>query len=271
MPVFDIDPINASVPQSTEGARFGATRIQETRTKLNEVINNLNSYEPVVGGGGSGGLFVRNVIKTSSPLVIPAGVTSIMVELLSGGSGGGGTVLTSCTAVNAADSLSSGSVGTPGLDGEVRAYESLTVVPGETLTITVGGAGAGGVLSAINARPATVTSGATAGANSAIVRASNGVTLLSAKGGSGGDSYAVTEQTVGSGPVYIFAQAGTLTAGGFNTGYDKKYADHLSNISRGGFADPLTQQSGSWGTYPTYSANGAAGNAGIAIISYTVP
>jgi hypothetical protein len=103
---------------------------------------------------------------------VPVGVTHIIVELW--GAGGGGAAGTS--AVVGGSPTAGGGGGGGGSGSYVRA--SLSVTPGESLTIRVGAAGAGG------RADATRPQGGLAGADTLLLR--EGVPLLVAKGGLGG-------------------------------------------------------------------------------------
>lgn len=277
MAEFTIPLMDAATPVDTEGAKFGAARIRETRTKLNEVIGALNGYTPSTGGGGTvaSGIF-RQVITATTTITIPAGVTSILVEKCIGGGGGAGTALmdgAGTTWGNESFVIKQDAA----FDGECIEYQTLTVVPSEALVINIGAGGIGGTLSAVNARPATVTAAASAGGNTTITRASSGAVLFTAKGGTGGDSYAVIEVILaGPGAPTIVAAAGAKTAGGFNVGYSSDLSGVDGRRGQAGrntvLANPVDiDAGGSDDTWSTVSANGSNGIPGVVIISYVLP
>ena len=269
MSEFSISEI-AVAPENTEAAKFGAERIKETRQKLNQVIAALNAYAPTVPTTPDASSRVIFSTVGLTAWTVPAGVTSINVEILQAAGGGSGTSLVDMTGTVYGSPVMNNLVGAGGT-GESFRYNSLAVIPGETLNFIVGEGGAGAVLSAENTRPATVTTPAGAGGNSAIIRASSAVTLATAKGGYGGDSYEVLEGTqTGGGAPYIFAYKGALSAGGTNAGYSKFLAGTDGRLGKPGnnydLATPTKLPSTN--TYTTTSINGAKGNDGVIVISY---
>jgi hypothetical protein len=115
-------------------------------------------------GGGLNGL--KEYLQTTT-LVIPAGVTHIMVELWGAGGGGGGggnaTIL----------GTAGGSGGSGGGGAYVRGVAQVT--PGETITIVIGKGGIGGSIGVDGDN----------GGDTKII-SSNGTVLLFAGGGGGG-------------------------------------------------------------------------------------
>lgn len=85
--------------------------------------------------GTSGGLSSVATFSSSTTWVVPAGVSKIIIQGIGGGGGGGGGSLNS-----ASGNTSGGGGGASGLMGD----KTVTVTPGETLTITIGGGGGGG-------------------------------------------------------------------------------------------------------------------------------
>jgi hypothetical protein len=121
------------------------------------------------------------------PFIVPAGVTAIYFEILSGGGGSGGTYL------NGAASFGGG--------GGCFAAGYILTTPGETLTLTIGDKGANGS----DGNP-TGTDG-TNGQTTSI--ANSGGTLIACSGGAGGKGAAAS--VVGAG-----GAGGSVTV--YNTG-----------------------------------------------------
>jgi len=103
-------------------------------------------------------------VPSSGTYTVPPNVTSVRIECWGGGGGGGGA---------AGGSLNS--TGKGGGGGAYARIDSLPVVPGEALTITVGSGGTG----------ANGANGG-AGGNSSVTY--NGTTVVSAAGGGGGST-----------------------------------------------------------------------------------
>lgn len=120
----------------------------------------------------------RNLLKTQSytsngSFTVPAGVTELLLFGAGGGGGGGGS-----------PTVESSRVGYPGAGGSgaVPSFVSLTVVPGEVYTVTVGAGGAGGGPDGTNS-PAT--NGATGG-NTTFTKVGVNIVFTGAPGGQGG-------------------------------------------------------------------------------------
>jgi hypothetical protein len=128
---------------------------------------------------------------SSGSFVVPAGVTAIYLSGCPGGGGGGG-----CATVGSPN-IMSGAGG--GGAGQPAIRKKVTVVPGETLTITIGAAGIAGALN---------TTGGSGGTTS-IVGSISG-TLLTLTGGSGG--------LLGLAGTYSSYQAGQSGGAGFPSG-----------------------------------------------------
>lgn len=141
----------------------------------------------MLSSGTSGSSASTYVFTTSGTLVVPAGKTSGKVWACAGGAGGNGNY--------------------SGGAGQSVQGQTVTLIPGDTLTVTLGAGGAGG----------SGSTGGTAGGNTTLVSASSG-TLLSLTGATAPTG----TQSVGfpSGVNYIFnsgAQPGA-TCGGFGGG-----------------------------------------------------
>lgn len=134
------------------------------------------------GGGGSGG--GGEVFDTAGdhPFVVPAGVTTLVVEAWGAGGGGGGAL-----GGQIMISLRTGAGGGGG--GGAYVLTPISVIPGETLIVRVGDGGAGGKSSWStifdNCNPGGLTAGAD-GENTLIIRQSDLSVLAEVGGGKGG-------------------------------------------------------------------------------------
>ena len=163
----------------------------------------------------------------SSSWVVPAGVTSISVVVIGGGGGG----------------VYSTSGGSGGAGGNLRYSTSISVTPGETLTII---RGIGGAIS---------TTAAGAGGASSIVRASNSTTLISAAGGGGGRVTNTPNVQNGTST----AIGGTIGGG---TGGRATTATTTTSASGGGGAAGYSGNGGNAGTGAVAGTAGAGGGGG---------
>jgi hypothetical protein len=141
---------------------------------------------------------------SNTAIIIPTGVTQVWISGVggAGGGGGGGAKIT-----GAANNLRGASGGSGGA-GEYIGPTKVTVVPGETLTITVGTGGAGGTGGTV-ANGASTVGGA--GTVTTVVGSVSG-SLFSANGGTNG---------TGGGNSTVLVQgtpAGTGGAGGVTAG-----------------------------------------------------
>jgi len=159
---------------------------------------------------------------SSGNFVVPAGVTSIMVEAWGGGGGGGGRA-------------NSGSGGAGGGGGGAYARDTVTVVPGNTYSVTVGAGGPGG--------PAGDNPGSPGGDS----YFDAGANVL-AKGASGG----------GGGPIGAFGARGTAAAsvGAFRYNGGNGAAGTATDSGGGG--------GGAGSTGAGQAASGTTGGAGRA-------
>jgi hypothetical protein len=151
--------------------------------------------------------------------IVPAQVTSISAVVIGGGGGGGG-----------ADDAQIRNETNNGGGGGGLAYGTIAVTPGETLNITVGTGGAGGVADAI---------GGGAGGTSTIVRSAT--TLLSGGGGARGR----------------YRSQGLTDAGGASGGTARIGGGSGGNSGTGSGNSGATGGGGAGG----YSGNGGAGGA----------
>ena len=189
---------------------------------MNSSFNNIGTTWYDLTNSSSSAVAVGQSAYTTAgtyTFTVPAGVTSISAVVIGGGGGGGG-----------ADDAQIRNETNNGGGGGGLAYGTIAVTPGETLNITVGTGGAGGVADAIAGG---------AGGTSTIVRSAT--TLLSGGGGAGGRyrSQGLTDDGGASG--------GTARIGGGSGG----------NSGTGSGNSGATGGGGAGG----YSGNGGAGGA----------
>lgn len=184
---------------------------------------------------GSGAVLTTNAYTSSTTWTVPAGVTSILCEVIGGGGGCGIS-----TAV--------------GGGGGGFAYGSIAVSAGQVLTITVGTGGTGGQ---------TYPNTGNAGGTSEIVR--SGSSLISAAGGGGGG------QAAGSGPGGS-ATGGTIynIIGGNGAAFGSNVIG-VPGASGRGFPTAYGVSNGPGaGGYGNGNVIGTSGNAGQITIQYVV-
>jgi hypothetical protein len=217
-------------------------------------------------------------IITSGPWVVPTGVTSIQVEAWGGGGGGGGTA------------SSASKSGGGGSGGCYLKHTSISVTPGETLTITVGAGGPGGVGSAEAIANGGFSSVATN--TTTLIKAGGGIKGLyvsgggtgglavttdnfgyegnfSYKGGDGANGINGTGSAIGT-PAYGGGAAGTNGNGsGITPGTDGGAGAAAKTAS--GSGNPGTAPGGGGGGGASAAAspkNGGAGGTGQVKITY---
>lgn len=182
---------------------------------------------------------------------VPAGVTSIDVIVVGGGGGGGAGRYGG--EINPPTTCFGGGGGGGGGSGYKTEENSVSVTPGQTLTITVGSGGSGG------------GSGGTAGSSGGASSITGDGVSVSANGGSGGGSGSkgVDGGTGGAG--------GHNGSAGSNGGVGNCCALLGGAGGSGGAAIYSTYGAGGGGGhgYDTYS-NGCTGGAGYILITYTV-
>ena len=231
------------------------------------------------GAASSNGIGVRLGFSNSTTWVCPAGVTEITVQLWGGGGGGGAGSRPSGYAGckpcnNSILAESSGSGGNGGNGGYNRV--AITVVPGNTYTITVGNGGVGGVAST------TDCSNAYYGPQTLSAATNGGVTsfhgLINAPGGNAGQNGDVNggcnNGLAGSNGVVTNYSASASTFFSFSNTSPNSY------VPAGYSATPLTvnccSNGGIGGVRGTYACpygnfcatSGTAGEKGYLIISY---
>ena len=183
---------------------------------------NINSFDPddLAYDGAAVNAQTAFVSAGTSSFVVPVGVTSISAVAVGGGGGGNYAMF---------DTYPGGGGGGGGL-----AYGTFTVTPGETLTIVVGAAGAGGVFG---------SRAGGAGGNSQVKR---GDTVLLQGGGGGGTTDFSNYNPSDGG------------SGGTSTGTQR---DGGGSGGDGGspYGYSAGQQSGGGGGAGGYSGNGGTG------------
>jgi hypothetical protein len=186
----------------------------------------------------------------SSSFVVPAGITTIYISGAggAGGGGGGGGEIS-----NAAKH--GGGSGGGGGAGEYFTGFAVTVVPGETLAITVGAAGTAGAAGIGSSNTA-----ATAGGNGGVTTIVNGssVTIFSANGGTGGGAG-------GNSTGAANGTAGALGAGGITTGSTPAASGTVGDAGSAGAVGNTNGNAvngGAGGSNPTDTTNngGTGGN-----------
>lgn len=182
--------------------------------------------------GGSGGFVSSNYYSSTQTITIPTGATKANIRLW-GASGGSGGSLTD--------------VGTGGGGGGGALIKSLTgLTAGNTLSLTVGAAGAGG---------ATTTTDGGNGGNSTLASGTQSITTLTANGGSGSVANLYTDPSQGG-------AGGTASNGDINiTG------QRGSTSASTGSGSGKPGSGGSTGLAMSFGGEGAAnsaGNAGVA-------
>jgi len=165
----------------------------------------------------------QQVFTSSGTFTVPTGVTQVSAVVVGGGGGGAG-------------SDGDRNEGNTGGGGGGLAYGTFTVSPGESLTVTVGAAGAAG------------PSGDDGGAGGTTTIARGATTLLSGGGGQGGQERETAARAGG-------ASGGTERDGG-GTGGSSGSATNDNSGSGGGGAAGYSGNGGAGGS------NGGSGSAG---------
>lgn len=167
----DFDVNNELIQKSqTTGARIDEWNdtMNLNEGRWNHSTATMGGYIYVVGGERNATQVTEYTTPGTDTFVVPAGVTSITVKMWGGGGGGGGG--------------STNSDGGPG-GGAGYTRATLSVTPGETLNIGVGGGGTAGTFSSGGAGNNSGDGGG-GGGHSEVNRA--GTPLLIAGGGGGG-------------------------------------------------------------------------------------
>lgn len=183
---------------------------------------------------------------SNDTFVVPAGVTSLLVEACGGGGGGGG------------GGTGSGSGGGGGGGGAPVFSRVVTVVPGETITIVIGTGGAGGAIGTVGV----------VGVSTTLVGSTSGALLTAIGGGFGGDGFDDLAGAGSDGGNSIGAGGGggdgTVTGGGGGGGSTGPGGTSLIGSARsgsngGGGAGGNTSTAGSSGGPTVMFVTAAAG------------
>jgi hypothetical protein len=188
------------------------------------------------------------VTNPGNPWTVPAGVTSIKVEVWGGGGGGGGITTNGFFTTN----------GGGGGGGGAYRTASLTVTSGQTYTITIGAAGTAGGAGAAGGNGGTTTVSGTAGS----------VTVVGGTGGGGGNNSNGSGGAGGAGGTFNGGAGGTSSGNGAGGGGG---AGNNASGGAGGNAATGTGGAGSpnyapyiGGTGGAYRTSNGVGNAGAA-------
>lgn len=212
----------------TTGARFNSWNATQglNTSAWRQGTAVAGGYIYAVGGNLPSGLTTTFSTQGTASYVVPSGITSITVKMWGGGAGGG-----------------AGGASTTGGDGGGAGYVSATytVTPGETLTVYVGGAGAG-------ATSNTSGGGGGGGGYSSLYRSTTPLAIAAGGGGGGGGRTGTdVTQTGGAGG-----------AGGGTTGATGSVGGGAATTTGGGGG---TQSAGgAGGTVTSSGNNGSAGS-----------
>lgn len=248
-----------TLPASTKIISMNSSGVQSANIDVDNVTIQLTNNNITVKDGGVGtaqiadgavtAIKLANIWNTqtftsSTTFTVPTGVTELLVDMVGaggGGGGGGGTV-----------SPGGGSGGGGGA-GSVPFTTARVVVAGETITITIGAAGAAGagVLSSAG------TAGGTGGTT--IISAGTSAWVITVPGGGGGGAGLLPTNSGGAGGTATRAGA-VYTSGG--AGGDSNTNNAVAGtksiiIITGGAAGTVTAGAGRGGP-------GGGGGAGLA-------
>ena len=205
------------------------------------------SQAPAAGGGATG--IGATVFTSSGTFTIPSGVTAVKATIVGGGGGGG-----------RGNGQSAGGGGGGG--AAIKYLTSLTA--GNTISVTVGGAGTG--------RTGSAGTGTTGGTSS-IASGTQSITTVSATGGSGGSgSNLASGATPGNGGVGSSGDANINGCGGvygFSNSTDNAYFGGIGgNSILGGGAVTTGTNYGGGGGGGASGNDGYNGGGGIVIFEY---
>ncbi len=178
----DFDVANKVIKKgATTGARFDQWNdtLALTASKWQQGVAAAGGYIYTAGGIHPSGSVVPFTSSGTTSWSVPAGVTSVTVKAWGAGGGGGG-------------GSTNGDGGPGGGGGFIQS--SLSVTPGESLSITVGSAGTGGAFSSGSSGNSSGDGGG-GGGYSRVAR--GGTTLLVAGGGAGGGGGDNSSSTTG--------------------------------------------------------------------------
>lgn len=222
--VFEIQNVGGAVPESRK-----LTKVQ---------------MASLLGGGG-GGKRVPFVYNLSGAHTVSAGVTNIDVEAL--GAGGGGS--------------NDGGNTAGGGGGAYAAAYAVTVAEGDSLTVTVGTAGASN------------DAGAGAAGGSSLVADALMTTIVEAVGGGGGDATVGPgsggQASASTGDIAFDGRCGTLTAADHSNGGDSANGwgpGQLMDITHGGYGYQDAGVGGGAGMESGGSGPNSRAGAGLIIV-----
>lgn len=236
--------------ENTGSVLSGNTRMRNTSDGSLIVLDSINEVDPfgdmITNGlqlyldpGISTSVTVTTGTGQSSftssgtyTFTVPPTITSISAVVVGGGGGGG-----------AADTGNSRLATNTGGGGGGLAYGTISVTPGETLTVVVGAGGQGGIGDAANG---------SSGGTSSISR--SGTTLLSGGGGTGG-IYRNNGNGAGG------ASGGTSRTGGGSGGNGGSGSNNAGSTGGGG-AGGYSGNGGDGGAFDSAGAAGAGGGGG---------
>lgn len=251
-PVSSSKTLTFEIPTSSSPATFGRTVVVLPGSGYHLLFTDgvnvdeiLNTKQPK-----------SQVFTASGSFTVPAGVTSAVVTVVGGGGGGGGTA---------------GGTGASGGSGAATSYKYLiNLVPGNTISVTVGAGGAGGI-------------GGAGGGNGGASQVSSGtqlITAVTAPGGTGGlngnhsgpsGANAGTGADIalpGGGGGYGYAASAALP-GGYGGGTAFAGPSQAGQSSGGaGAAGSANTGTGGGGASNATAANGGAGGSGIVIFEW---
>ncbi len=256
----------------TTGARFNSwTATQSLNASIwQQGLVSAGGYAYAVGGDFPNGLISTFNTQGTANYVVPTGITSITVKMWGGGGGGG-----------------AGGTNTVGGAGGGAGYitETISVTSGETLTVYVGGAGAGGTYNQSGGggggggysslyRSATALAIAAGGGGGGGGRDGTSSTQTGGAGGAGGDTTGVAGSNGAGGGTTTGGGGGTPSAGGAagtvsSSGNDATAGSSLTggpgadgrtnNGADGGGATGGLASGGNGGAVPTTSRGGGGG------------
>ncbi|SDX12234.1 hypothetical protein SAMN05518669_103341 [Variovorax sp. YR634] len=222
--------------------------------------------------------FVKPMARftSSGSFVVPWYVTTVYVTGVGGGGGGGGTL-----PVSATGNIVAGGGG--GGAGAAAVREAISVTPGASITVTIGGAGAAGAISGNGGAGGTTSFGSlvvlngggggvlgaggttgsayAGGAGGAGGTAGTGATFAGAVGADASDAQVNVTGSSGFGANSIFGNAGSSRRGAANS--------NLTGVAATGFGSGGGGGGGSYsGTATSAGAAGGAGKAGFLMIEW---
>jgi hypothetical protein len=212
------------VSQGITATNIAPNTITEAQIAPGTITNAQISSSVVFNGNNLANIANTSTISSSGTFIVPSGVTKMDILACGGGGGGGAGAI-------------SGGGGGGGGASSVPVLTTATVVPGETLTITIGAAGTGA---------ASTSAAGGQGGTTTVVNGSS-ILLIQVAGGLGGGG--------GSGV------AGSGVGGTGNT------SQFLGNVfqaagGKGGTTGSGSNTPGASGTSSLYGTGGAGGAAG---------